>query len=101
VVNTSANRRWTFEIRGPRHAARHQLQGLGVFAATWAMTAGALLALGALWPGSPTPVQTLVVGAATVVATVLKFVLMRSWMFAPGPAGSPRANAVGIEQASV
>jgi putative flippase GtrA len=101
VVNTSANRRWTFGIRGPRHAARHQLQGLGVFAATWAMTAGALLALGALWPGAPTPVQTLVVGAATVVSTVVKFVLMRSWMFAPAPAGSPRANASTVERASV
>ncbi len=101
VVNTSANRRWTFGVRGPRHAARHQVQGLGVFVATWAMTAGALLALGAVWPAAPTPVQTLVVGAATVVSTVVKFVLMRSWMFAPAPAGSPRANAQTVERASV
>ena len=106
LVNTSANRRWTFGIRGPRHAARHQLQGLGVFAATWAMTAGALLALGALWPGAPTPVETLVVGAATVVSTVLKFVLMRSWMFAPAVAGSsgavsPRANAETVEDVAL
>ncbi len=88
VVNTSANRRWTFGIRGPRHAARHQLQGLAVFAATWAMTAGALLGLSALWPGAPTSVQTLVVGAVTVVSTVAKFVLMRAWVFAPAPTGS-------------
>lgn len=101
VVNTGANRRWTFGVRGARHAGRHQVQGLGVFAATWAMSAGALVVLGALWPGAPTPVQTLVVGAATVTSTVLKFVLMRSWIFVPGPVGSPRANALTVEQVKV
>lgn len=79
VVNTSANRRWTFGLSGARGALRHQAQGLAIFGATWAMTAGGLAALGAVLPHAPTPLQTLVVGGCTVAATVAKFALMRRW----------------------
>lgn len=84
VVNTGVNRRWTFGVRQRRGAMKNQVQGFAVFGLTWALTALALVLLGAAWPAAPTFAQTLVVGVGTVTSTALKFVLMRSWMFA-GP----------------
>ncbi|MEZ5191923.1 MAG: GtrA family protein, partial [Nocardioides sp.] len=93
LVNTEANRRWTFGVLTAVGRWRSQLQGLGVNALTWAMTAGALAGLLAVWPGVPTAMETLVVGVATVVATVVKFVAMRSWMFA-----APRARVPDLAE---
>lgn len=82
VANTWANRRWTFGIRGSEGAARHHAQALLVFAGTWAMTSSALGLVHILWPATPVAVETIVIGVANVVATVVKFVAMRSWIFA-------------------
>lgn len=79
IVNTAANRRWTFGLRGSQGALGHQLQGLGIFAATWALTAAGLAALEAILPHAPTALTTLVVGGCTVTATVAKFLVMRRW----------------------
>jgi putative flippase GtrA len=81
VGNTAANRRLTFAIRGTSGAVRHQLQGLLVFGLALALTSGALAALHAL---SPNPSRTLELGvltSANLVATVLRFVLLRGWVF--------------------
>lgn len=97
IANTWANRRWTFGIRGSEGNLRHHAQALLVFAGTWAMTSGALGALHAAWPATPVVVETVVIGVANVVATVVKFVAMRSWIFVergePGdlPAGHVEA----------
>lgn len=80
VVNTALNRRWTFGLRGTGRA-RHQLQGLLVFAVTWLMTAGALEALHAAVANPSTTLATAVVAVATALSTVLRFVAMRTWMF--------------------
>ena len=48
VVNTAANRRFTFGVKGPRDALRHQAQGLLIFAAGLAATSGALALLHAV-----------------------------------------------------
>ncbi len=98
VANTWANRRWTFGIRGSAGSLRHQLQGLLVFGGTWAMTSGALGLLHAAWPATPVAVETLVIGVANIAATVVKFVAMRSWIFADRsdpdlPVGSVDATA--------
>ena len=90
IANTWANRRWTFGIRGGEGSLRHHAQALLVFGGTWAMTSGALGALHAAWPATPVVVETLVIGVANVVATVVKFVAMRSWIFADrGVLGAP------------
>ncbi|MBM6401581.1 GtrA family protein [Phycicoccus sp. MQZ13P-5] len=83
VANTWANRRWTFGIRGRDGAARHQVQGLLVFALTLGMTSGGLALLGVLAPGAPTWVETGVVAATTAAATAVKYLAMRWWVFAP------------------
>ena len=79
-ANTAANRRLTFGIRGGG-AGRAQAQGLLVFGLALALTSGSLAALHALaTPGRGLEVTVLV--AANLVATALRFVLLRSWVFA-------------------
>src|SRR5205823_11229695 len=50
IANTAANRRLTFGVRGRDGALRHQLQGLGVFAAALALTSLSLALLHAMEP---------------------------------------------------
>jgi putative flippase GtrA len=82
IANTALNRRWTFGVRGPG-AARHQVQGLAVFAVTWLATAGALALLHTVVAAPSTTVETCVVAFATAASTLARFIAMRSWMFRP------------------
>ncbi len=77
VANTAANRRLTFGISGRQHAARHQVKGLIAFGVGLALTSGALAALN--HPSRGLEVSVLV--AANLVATVIRFVLYRTWVF--------------------
>jgi putative flippase GtrA len=77
VANTAANRRLTFGISGRQHAARHQVKGLIAFGIGLALTSGALAVLHA--PSRGVEVSVLV--AANLVATVIRFVLFRTWVF--------------------
>ena len=81
IANTSANRRLTFGVSGSTGATRHQLQGLVVFALGLALTSGTLAALGALAPGAGRMAELIALVAANVAATVLRFVLLRVWVF--------------------
>jgi putative flippase GtrA len=81
VANTAANRRLTFGISGRLNAARHQVKGLITFGIGLSLTSGALAALhsGTPHPGRGLEVSVLV--AANLVATVVRFVLYRTWVF--------------------
>ena len=96
VANTAANRRFTFGVRGPRYVVRHQVQGLVVFAAGLGATSGALWLLHAVTPAGPAA-EVVVLTAANLAVTLLRFVSMRLWVFAAagrgGPAGS---DGVGL-----
>jgi putative flippase GtrA len=81
VANTAANRRLTFGITGRRHAARHQIQGLIVFGLGLALTSGALLLLHTVSASPPTTVELGVLVVANLLATLLRFVLLRLWMY--------------------
>jgi putative flippase GtrA len=85
VANTAANRRVTFGISGRSNAARHQFKGLIAFGIGLALTSGALVALnaGSAQPGRGTEISVLI--AANLVATVIRFLLYRHWVF-----GGPR-----------
>ena len=104
VANTAANRRLTFGVRGRESAGRHHLQGLGVFAMAWALTAGALGLLHAAVPVPSHPLELGVLVAANLVATLLRFLLLRSWVFrgaddeddAPATTSSTPANAAVV-----
>jgi putative flippase GtrA len=77
VANTAANRRLTFGISGRPNAARHQVKGLIAFGLGLALTSGSLAALG--HAGRLTEICVLL--AANLVATVIRFLLYRYWVF--------------------
>ncbi len=85
VGNTALNRRFTFGVRGAGAAVRHQFQGLLVFALGLALTSGSLALLGAASQRPPRVVELAVLTFANLVATVLRFVLFRGWVFRHGP----------------
>jgi putative flippase GtrA len=98
VANTAANRRLTFGISGRTSAARHQFKGLIAFGIGLALTSGSLAALhsGSAQPSRWTEVSVLI--AANLVATVIRFLLYRHWVFgvpkaAPKPAAEAAAEA--------
>ncbi|MDT7798494.1 MAG: hypothetical protein QOI78_1927, partial [Actinomycetota bacterium] len=82
IANTALNRRLTFGIRGRSGAGRHQFEGLIVFGLGLALTSGAL----ALLNGSTTPgliLEITVLVLANLAATILRFLLLRGWVFNP------------------
>ena len=79
VANTAANRRLTFGISGRSNAARHQVKGLIAVGIGLALTSGALAALASAHPGRLAEVSVLI--AANLVATVIRFLLYRYWVF--------------------
>jgi putative flippase GtrA len=81
IGNTAANRRITFGVRGAGHA-RHHSQGLAVFAVGLALTSGALWLLAAVTTTAPRAVEIGVLVLANLLATALRFVLLREWVFA-------------------
>jgi putative flippase GtrA len=83
VANTAANRRFTFGVKGGGGAARHQVEGLIVFGIALGVTSGALSALHSLSADPQRWVELLVLVIANLVATAIRFVLLRGWVFHP------------------
>jgi putative flippase GtrA len=77
VANTAANRRLTFGISGRPNAARHQVKGLIAFGLGLALTSGSLAVLG----HAGRLAEICVLLAANLVATVIRFLLYRYWVF--------------------
>jgi putative flippase GtrA len=81
VANTAANRRLTFGVSGRRGAGRHQAQGLVVFALGLVLTSGSLAALHAVSAAPGRLVELTVLVVANLVATLLRFLLLRVLVF--------------------
>ena len=81
VANTSANRRFTFGVRERAGAGRHQLQGFGIFLLGLAITSGSLLVLHDTAPDASRLLEVSVLVAANLAATVIRFLLLRGWVF--------------------
>jgi putative flippase GtrA len=81
VANTAANRRLTFGVRGSARRWHHQAQGLVVFGVGLGLTSGSLALLGALAGTPPTWVELAALVTANLTATVVRFLLMRIWVF--------------------
>jgi putative flippase GtrA len=79
VANTAANRRFTFGVSGRHRRLRQHLEGLVVFGIGLAFTTGAL---GLLAPASRVAELAALV-VANAAATLVRFVLLRSWVFHP------------------
>ncbi|GAA2884742.1 sugar translocase [Actinoplanes cyaneus] len=81
VANTAANRRLTFGVSGKDGALRHQAQGLVVFAIGLALTSGSLALLDAASTQPSRFVELTVLIVANLIATAVRFLLMRVWVF--------------------
>jgi putative flippase GtrA len=81
VANTAANRRITFGVTEHRGQLRHQLQGLGVFALALAVTSGALALLHSARSQPSRWLEIAVLLLANLAASVLRFSLLRHWVF--------------------
>jgi hypothetical protein len=80
--------------------ARQQAQGLLVFALGLAVTSGALAALHGVAPAASHALELGVLIGANVVATLLRFGLMRRWVFrtAQKPASPSAQRDVGVDE---
>ncbi|GIH79489.1 bifunctional glycosyltransferase family 2/GtrA family protein [Planobispora longispora] len=90
VANTAANRRFTFGVTGRAGALRQQLEGGLAFLIGLALSTGGLALLNSLAPGASTAAEVAAVIAANALATLVRFLLLRGWVFNPrrvkGPA---------------
>jgi putative flippase GtrA len=82
IANTAANRRYTFGVRGKAGAAKHHFEGLVVFGIGLGLTSGALALLHTI-VDPHRAVEVAVLVGANLLATVVRFVLLRGWVFHP------------------
>ena len=82
TANIAANRRLTFSLRGRAGRARHYTSALALSALPLALTLLALIALDAVGIDSVSA-QLAALTGANAVATVVRFVLLRTWVFGP------------------
>ncbi|MFC9959172.1 glycosyltransferase [Streptomyces nigra] len=88
LANTAANRRLTFGVRGRDGALRHQAKGLLVFLVGLALTSGSLAVLHGVAPHAARATELVVLVAANLGATLLRFLLLRVWVFRAGRRGT-------------
>src|SRR3954471_9404327 len=81
IANTAVNRRVTFGVRGNDGAMRHQAQGLIVFAIGLALTSGSLALLDAITSHPAKRVELAALILANLLATAVRFLLLRVWVF--------------------
>jgi putative flippase GtrA len=81
IGNTAANRRLTFGVRGRADLVRHHVRGAVVFFLTLALTNGALAVLHGLDAAPSRTVDLAALIAAGLVATVSRYVALRTWVF--------------------
>lgn len=77
VANTAVNRAFTFRVHGSRGLVKHHATGLLAFAIAVTLTSGSLWGLHSAFPGVSTWVEILVLTAANLVATLVRFLALR------------------------
>lgn len=82
VANTAANRRITFGVTGSDRLLRQHAAGFAVFVLTVLLTSSALAALHAAAPNAGRFVELGVLIAASVAATITRFIALNSFIFA-------------------
>lgn len=94
VANTAANRGFTFGVRGRANRLRHQLRGLAAFVAGLALSTAALRGLHIATPDPTRWLEVSVLIGANFLATLLRFLLYRQWVFSAPPANTADAGSV-------
>jgi len=96
VANTAANRRFTFGRRGREGLFAHHVQGLAVFGLCLGLTTVALAGLEALALSASQAVEVGVLVLANAAATLLRYWLLRLWVFGPR-ADTARTTAAELQ----
>ncbi|MGV0339907.1 hypothetical protein [Corynebacterium parakroppenstedtii] len=81
VLNTAANRAFTFGISGRKNVAKDQLSGLFIFVVCWLVTSLSLVGLSWVNPDASATTELIVLTVANVVATVIRFVALRAYFY--------------------
>ncbi len=81
IANTTLNRRFTFGVVGRQRMTRHQLQGLIVFGLALGLTSGTLAVAHSMNSAPSAAVELAVLVAANAAATLMRFLLLRRWVF--------------------
>jgi putative flippase GtrA len=96
VVSTEWHRGWTF--RSPNSGLRTHLRAGLVTTVTYGMTSAGLLILTALRPEAEEVAQVAVLVVATTVAGLIRFAVLRLWVFAPVPADQQEPLLLGSSE---
>ncbi|GAA5006059.1 bifunctional glycosyltransferase family 2/GtrA family protein [Kitasatospora paranensis] len=83
IVNTAANRRFTFGVTGRRDLLKHQVEGGIAFVVGLVLSSGAIALLHAVEPGAGHSAELVALVGANALATLIRFVLLRVWVFNP------------------
>ena len=97
VGNTAANRRLTFGVRDRDTVLQHQLAGFIAFGVALAITSSSVGLLGWIAPDAPRRVEVAVLVAGNVAATIVRFVLLRTWI-APPARVAPSLPAAALDR---
>lgn len=80
VLNTTLNRRHTFRAGG-EGAVRHHAQGMVILALNWLLSTGSLAGLRMLIPAAAHLTELLVLTGANLGGTLMRFILLKTWVF--------------------
>jgi putative flippase GtrA len=100
IGNTAANRRFTFGVTGSAGAFRQQLEGGIAFLIGLALSTGCLTALHFAAPGASRFVEVGTLVFANGLATLVRFLLLRAWVFHPRRTGAAAATGMPAEIAA-
>jgi putative flippase GtrA len=92
VANTAANRRVTFGVRGRAGVVRHHARGALVYVLTLGLTSASLVSLHRIDARPPRAVELAVLVVASALATVSRYIALRSWVFAAARRGRRLAS---------
>jgi len=96
VANTAANRRLTFGVMSRHGLLRQHAAGAVVYAITLGLTAGALGVLHALDARASHAVELTVLVTASLLATITRYVALKTWVFAGAKRPAKRDTAVTL-----
>jgi glycosyltransferase involved in cell wall biosynthesis len=91
IANTAANRRLTFGVRGPHGLLRDHAGGLFAFAVSLVLTNAAIGAFELMKPAPSLALEIATLTAANAIATVVRFLLLRTLLFHLRGNNRPRA----------
>ena len=94
IANTAANRRFTFRAQDNRDAARDHVGGLAAFGIALGLTTFTIAALHLVSPDASRLLELVVLVIANLVATLVRFLLLRAWIRPTSRSGSRHVESV-------